>query len=124
MSSTATKLLALCLAWLLLLAPFAHAMAAPVSPVPMQGHAMHDMQMESDKGTNHCAGCPSQLKVKHKSCCQGAGCALSGGCAACVAAFYTVRIPVRVALNGSPVGGQVAFSSSHDPELFLRPPRA
>ena len=124
MPSNASKMLAVCLTWLMLLTPFGHVMAAPASPAPMQGHAMHDMQMQSDRGTTHCADCPSQFKLKHKSCCQGGDCVLSGGCAAFSAAFYSVRIPERVALGGSLVNAHVGFSSSRDPESFLRPPRA
>lgn len=116
MRSSYKKLVALCLAWLLLLAPFGQVLAA------LGNASAQDDAMQSTNGMSHCVGC-SRHKMKHDTCCQGADCALSG-CATWAAAFHAVRIPVRVAIGGSPVSAQVAFSSSYDPELLLRPPRA
>jgi hypothetical protein len=116
MRSSYKKLIALCLAGLLLLAPVGQVLAAVATA------STQDYAMQSADGASHCPGC-FQSKARHDTCCQGADCALSS-CAACVAAFHAVRIPVRVAICGSPVSAVVAFSSSYDPDLLLRPPRA
>ena len=121
MTSTPHKLLALCLAWLLLLAPLGNVMAAFSVP---PGQDMHEMHM-SAASTGSCADCPQHAdSAKHKICCEGTSCALMGGCGACAATFQAMRLPERVAL-GSALSANTCHSvSSHDPDTHLRPPRA
>lgn len=120
MISTPHKLLALCLVWLLLLAPLGNVMAAFSAPPGQDMHGMHmNVDIRDHGDTTQHAGVP---KAKH--CFDGSGCAQMGGCALCVAGFHVLRLPERVSL-GSALSANVAhLIFSHDPDIDLRPPRA
>lgn len=115
------KLIAICLTWLLLLTPVVNAVAA----VSMSSaHGMPDMPMSGSQQGN-CADCVQHAgNGKAKPCCDGASCALMGGCSACAATFPALRLPVPVVASVGRLHSNVPLLVSFEPEHFLRPPRA
>jgi hypothetical protein len=121
MSSRTHKLLSLFLAGLMLLAPLGNAFASLAgqgAPMAVGSHGMASQMGD-------CANCvaPGDGDYQGKPCCDGASCALMGGCGACAATFFSVRMPVRVTVPGLAVPEAAAVLLSHEPDLFLRPPR-
>jgi hypothetical protein len=119
-SSPSNKVIALCLIWLLLLAPMGNVMAA-VSALPAQD--THGMHVNADS-RNHDDRVHHAAAPKTKHCLGGAGCAQMGGCALCVAGFHVLRLPERVSVASALSVTATHLIFSHDPDIDLRPPRA
>ncbi len=123
MPVTPHKLISLLLAGLMLLAPLGNVFAGLAQqghPMPAAAHLMPAQQ------AGDCASCQGAADIQHqgKPCCEGASCALMGGCSACAATFFSLRVPVRVSLISVPAADSSVALLSRDPDLFLRPPRA
>ncbi|RMG36320.1 MAG: hypothetical protein D6720_05380 [Gammaproteobacteria bacterium] len=120
MARSSNRLIAFCLAWLVLLAPVGNALAALSAP---SGHDAPTLQMDGAHGA--CDSCQEHDNMdKGKPCCDGASCALMGGCAACAAVFPFFHLPIAVDSTSRRLPLLPSTFLSADPDRFLRPPRA
>lgn len=120
MGASSNKLIAICLAWLILLAPVGNVVAALAVP-SASAHASHSMQMLKEQGG--CADC-HEHNGTGKSCCDGTSCALMGGCSGCAAVFPLLRLPIAVDSASRRLSLPPSILVSVDPDRYLRPPRA